>query len=94
MLTGIELATGRVLWQMETWHRCNVPIPQPVRTAANQLFFTGRYTIGCFALELQQPAEPGLPWKVPAPMDCGDQVCAVAAASCPLSLSASSRYCN
>lgn len=64
LLTGLSIETGRILWQMETWRRYNVPIPQPVRIATNRLFVSGGYTIGCFVIELRPSASPDAPWKV------------------------------
>ena len=64
VLSGVDLKTGRILWQTETHKRYNVPIPQPLKIADDKLFFTGGYTIGCFALKLTAPKDPAEPWKV------------------------------
>ncbi len=67
IISGIEASTGRLLWQTETWHRYNVPIPSPVAVADDTLFFTGGYTIGCFGLRVRDvPSSQPVPSDVPS----------------------------
>lgn len=53
VVSGVEAATGRLLWQLETWKKYNCPIPMPVRTGPDRLFIAGGYTIGCFGLKVR-----------------------------------------
>ncbi len=64
VITSVDARTGRQLWQLATWHRCNVPVPSPVGVGAGRLIFSAGYTIGCFALDVEKPDEDGAPWAV------------------------------
>jgi hypothetical protein len=60
IVTGIDAATGKLLWQKQTWKRYNCPIPTPLPTGDDRLFITGGYTIGCFSLKV---THGGGTWK-------------------------------
>ena len=67
VISGVDAANGKLLWQIDTWSRYNVPIPCPVKIAPDRLFVAGGYTIGCFALKLTPPpatAKPPARWDV------------------------------
>jgi outer membrane protein assembly factor BamB len=55
IISGVDANRGALLWQIKTWKRYNVPIPQPVNVGADRLFIAGGYQIGCFMLRLRRP---------------------------------------
>jgi outer membrane protein assembly factor BamB len=60
-VSGVDANTGKLLWQIETWKRYNVPIPSPVQIADDKVFVAGGYRIGCFALKVKRDGES---WSV------------------------------
>lgn len=54
---SVEAATGRILWQIETWKPYKLPISCPVQTAEDRLFVSGAYGIGCFSLKVARDGE-------------------------------------
>ena len=52
VISGVDAASGKLLWQTVTWRSYKIPIPQPVRIAPDTLFVTGGYGIGCFSLRV------------------------------------------
>lgn len=54
-LSGVEAATGKVLWSLETWKRYNVPIPSPVNLGGDRVFIAGGYTLGAGILQVSRP---------------------------------------
>jgi outer membrane protein assembly factor BamB len=64
VISGVELATGKVLWQTETWKPYNIPIPMPVKVGEDRLFFAGGYAVGCFILKVARSGEgPEARWS-------------------------------
>lgn len=63
VISGVELATGRVLWQTETTRPYNIPIPMPVQAGDDRLFIAGGYGLGCFMLRVAPGRDGGGPWR-------------------------------
>jgi outer membrane protein assembly factor BamB len=52
VVSGVEAATGKLLWQTETTRHLNLPIPQPVAVGQDRLFLAGGYRHGCSLLQV------------------------------------------
>jgi len=61
ILSSVDAATGRLLWQLETWKPYKLPVSAPVAIGDDRLFVSGAYGIGCFALKV---AREGEKWTV------------------------------
>lgn len=59
ILSGIDVADGRLLWQTETHKRYNVPIPQPLKISDDTIFLSGGYELGCLALKVTKKPQGG-----------------------------------
>ncbi|MFC1463079.1 PQQ-binding-like beta-propeller repeat protein, partial [Verrucomicrobiota bacterium] len=59
IVSGVDAATGKLLWQVFTPGKYNVPMPSPVPVGNDRLFVTGGYTIGCLGLDV---ARDGPAW--------------------------------
>jgi outer membrane protein assembly factor BamB len=57
VISGVEAATGKLLWQIVTWRTYKIPIPMPVNIGGDRLFITGGYGIGCFSLHVLRDGE-------------------------------------
>ncbi|MGA2498945.1 MAG: PQQ-binding-like beta-propeller repeat protein [Tepidisphaeraceae bacterium] len=56
IISGVDAGTGKMLWQMRTWHSYKIPISSPVRIGEDRLFVSGAYGIGCFMLKIGREA--------------------------------------
>jgi outer membrane protein assembly factor BamB len=54
LISGVEAATGKRLWQIRTWKQFNIPMGMPARLGEDRLFVTGGYGIGCFIVALEK----------------------------------------
>ena len=57
IVASVDAATGKLLWQIETWKSYKLPISPPLRIAEDRLFLSGAYGIGCFALRVKKDGE-------------------------------------
>ena len=55
IISSVAPSTGEILWTNQTPAPDKIPIAEPVRIATNQIFVTGGYGLGCFALEVSHP---------------------------------------
>ena len=61
ILSSVDAATGKLLWQLETSKPYKLPVSSPVRIGDDRLFVSGAYGLGCFALKV---ARDGEQWTV------------------------------
>ncbi len=52
LVSSIDPATGKILWQTQTPGPYKIPIPQPIQIGDNRLLITGGYQMGCLILQV------------------------------------------
>lgn len=52
IISGIDAATGRILWTTKTPRPHKIPVPQPLPIGNDRLFITGGYNLGCCMLQV------------------------------------------
>jgi outer membrane protein assembly factor BamB len=57
ILSSVDAATGKLLWQLETAKPYKLPVSCPVKTGEDRLFVSGAYRIGCFGLRVSREGE-------------------------------------
>jgi len=57
IISSVDAATGRLLWQLETWKPYKLPVSCPVKIGDDRLFVSGAYGLGCFALKVTREGD-------------------------------------
>lgn len=57
IISSVDAATGRLLWQLETSRPYKLPVSCPVRTGEDRLFVSGAYGLGCFGLKVAREGQ-------------------------------------
>ncbi len=56
MISGVDAATGKLLWQTQTSRSYKIPIALPLAIGGDRLFLSSGYRFGCATLSLRQEA--------------------------------------
>jgi len=54
ILSSVDAATGKLLWQLETAKPYKLPVSCPVAIGGDRLFVSGAYGLGCFGLKVSR----------------------------------------
>jgi outer membrane protein assembly factor BamB len=57
IISSVDAAAGKLLWQLETWKPYKLPVSCPVKIGDDRLFVSGSYGLGCFALKVVREEE-------------------------------------
>jgi len=57
IISSVDAATGKLLWDLQTWRPYKLPISNPVNIGEDRLLFSGAYGIGCFVLKVKKDGE-------------------------------------
>jgi outer membrane protein assembly factor BamB len=70
-VSGVDAATGKLLWYTHTTRKFNIPIPMPVQIAEDRLFVSGGYRYGCGILSVARRGEQwSAEWTLRDSNDC------------------------